>query len=44
MKNKLIQIPDQIYPSLVKQAKKNDRSVNKQIIKYIKKGLNNEKI
>jgi len=39
MKKKLIDIPLDLFTKLEESAKKNDRSVNKEIIHLIKKGL-----
>ena len=40
MKKKLIEMNDNLFKEIVKSAKKNDRSVNKEISSLIKKGLN----
>ena len=42
MKKKLIEMNDNLFKEIVKSAKKNDRSVNKQIIYMLKKSLANK--
>tara|TARA_R110000824_G_scaffold85121_2_gene211800 strand:+ start:1200 stop:1394 length:195 start_codon:yes stop_codon:yes gene_type:complete len=39
MKNKLVQLPTELFNEIVKSAKDNDRSVNSEIKQLIKKGL-----
>jgi len=42
MKKKLIELPEDLFNSISKNAELNDRSVNKQIVYLLKQGLKNE--
>ena len=41
MKRKLIEMPEELFEEIEALAKKNDRSVNKQIIILLKQVINN---
>jgi len=42
MKKKLIELPEDLFNSIAKNAELNDRSVNKQIVYLLKQGLKHE--